>query len=91
MPAPEPVWTVIVVSLSIEAGYTDRDADAEAEVLRAAGQPASVLLSSFYRNLRPGYWVVSSGRFRTRAEAQAHAATLQALGYVDAYPRSLER
>ena len=91
VPAPNRVWTVIVHSLPVASGATRRDAERRLPELHARGHQAAVLHSTDYPSLRPGYWAVSSGRFRTQAEAQAHATRLQAQGYAGAYPRWLER
>jgi serine/threonine-protein kinase len=68
-----------------------RTAERAASQVRARGYESGVLLSTEYRSLRPGYWVVYSGRFATEAEAAAHAERLRRAGYTTAYPRELAR
>ena len=51
------------------------------------GLPAGVLYSSDFSSLRPGYWVVFSGKFASSDEASAQASEARSLGYSDSYPR----
>ena len=76
-------WTVQVSSVR------DRgDAEALRTRLRAAGREAGVLESSDFTELEPGYYVVFSGTFSSRAEAIAHAAALRST-YSDVFARRL--
>lgn len=70
-PEGETAWTVIVLSTEDEAGARGR-----AQELAAGGTQVGVLNSSDYGSLRPGFWVVFSGRYETSEEAQAAAAGL---------------
>jgi hypothetical protein len=54
--------------------------------VQATGQPAGVLQSSDFSTLRPGYYVVFSGVFSTRAQAAAQARQL-ASSFPGAYSR----
>jgi hypothetical protein len=72
-PAGTTAWTAQVSSVRDEG-----DADALRARLRAAGEAAGVLESSDFDELEPGYYVVFSGTFGSRAEAIAHAAALRA-------------
>lgn len=85
------VWTVIIDSLAVAEGKTRQDADRQAASVRARGTEADVLFSNDYRSLNRGYWVVYSGRFRTKAEVDAHAAVLRQRGYSASYPRLIAR
>lgn len=85
------VWTVIIDSLAVAEGKTRQDADRQAAAIRARGTEADVLFSNDYRSLNRGYWVVYSGRFRTKAEVDAHAAVVRQRGYSTSYPRLLAR
>ena len=67
-PAGEEAWTVVVLSSTSKA-----DADRRAKELVDAGTPAGVLRSDDYSSLRAGYWVVFSGQYETREEAQTAA------------------
>lgn len=94
-PAATPVtaanWTVILHSYVIADGETRDDAEAEAARIRALGWDANVLLSDDWTSLRPGYWVVYSGSFRTASQAQAYTDRLRAAGFGEAYARLLAR
>jgi hypothetical protein len=46
-----------------------------------------VLWSSDYSSLRPGYWFVFSGSYKTAGEAAEHVADATAAGFRGAYPR----
>lgn len=74
--------TAILASKSSEA-----DARAMQREASARGLDAGVLHSSDFRSLRPGYWVVFSGRFGSSGDASRRAARAKELGYGDAYPR----
>jgi sporulation related protein len=65
-------WTAVLSSVRSES-----DARAAKARLRAAGEPAGVLDSSDFPDLRPGYWVVFSGRYQDRARAIAQATALR--------------
>jgi hypothetical protein len=82
-------WIVIVNSLPRAEGKTRQDAEREANDV--ALYDGHTLLSDDYKSLRPGYWVVYSGQFRSEAEAQWHANHLHKQGWPTAYPRLLER
>ena len=82
---------IIRVGRAVSEGKTRQDAEREAAAIRARGDEASVLFSSDYPSLNPGYWVVHSGRFRSQAEADAHASQLRQKGYATPYPRLLAR
>jgi cell division septation protein DedD len=72
-PEGEEAWTVILLS-----SESRPPADARAGELAAAGTPVGVLHSDDFSSLRPGYWVVFSGRYATVEEAQAAASGLGA-------------
>lgn len=76
-------WTAILSSVRDEA-----DARAAKSRVAASGEPAGVLRSSDFPDLRPGYWVVFSGRYDDRAEAIAQATRLRP-GFPGAYARRL--
>jgi len=75
-----PGWLVI-------ADVSDRHARAlaRARELRRAGEPATVVQTILFANLRPRLFAVVAGRFDDRAAAEARLAALRALapkGYV---------
>jgi hypothetical protein len=71
-PAGTSAWTAVLSSVRSES-----DARAAKARLRAAGEPAGVLFSSDFPDLRPGYWVVFSGRYQDRSSAIAQATALR--------------
>jgi hypothetical protein len=72
-PDGEEAYTVVLLS------STDRaDADARAEEFVDRGTPAGVLRSDDHGSLRPGYWVVFSGRYEAQEEAETALADLGA-------------
>jgi hypothetical protein len=83
-PAGTTAWTAVLASLRTEA--TARSAKSR---VVAGGDPAGVLFSSDFSNLRPGYWVVFSGRYGSREPAIAQAARLKDL-FPTAYARRVE-
>jgi hypothetical protein len=66
---------------SLEEAQGTRD-----EVQSSTGEPAGVLYSNDFEDLRPGYYVVFSGVFDTKGDAQAQAARLD-----DDYPGTYAR
>ena len=66
-PAGKNAWTVVLAS-------TRSRAEAQKKA-RAAGGGAGVLHSDDYSSLRKGYWVVFSGQFDTRKQAEAAATS----------------
>jgi hypothetical protein len=82
-PAGTTAWTVQLSSVRVEsAARTIRDQ------ARARGDTAGVLFSSSFDELEPGYYVVFSGTFDSRAEAISRASALRAR-YPGAFARRL--
>ena len=71
-PAGETAWTAILSSLGIESAAT-----AAKSKLESQGEPAGVLFSSDFPDLRPGYWVVFSGTYSTKQPAVNQATKLR--------------
>jgi septal ring-binding cell division protein DamX len=65
-------WTVALIS-----SRSQSTANAEASRLAAAGLRVGVLDSSQHPSMKPGFWVVFSGRYPGQAQAAAAAITLQ--------------
>lgn len=51
----------------------------------ATGIPVGLLYSSDYSSMHPGHWIVFSGTYTSRAQADAAATRLQAKGQASAY------
>jgi|SRR5580704_5098572 hypothetical protein len=81
-----PGWTVVLA-----AEHTRAAAYRVAERVAARGIDVGVLDSSQHPSLKPGYWVVFSGRYPTQAGAQSASAQLVSLGQSYAHPRLVGR
>jgi hypothetical protein len=77
-------YTVVVDVIPAKAA-----AKARATAVAAAGIPVGLLYSSDYSSMRPGDWIVFSGTYTTRAQADAAATRLQAKGEPGAYAFSV--
>ncbi len=82
-PVGETAWTAILSSVRSEV-----DARAAKDRVAATGEPAGVLFSTDFPDLRPGYWVVFSGTYDDRGEAIAQAERLRP-DFPGAYARRL--
>jgi hypothetical protein len=79
-------YTTILASLASEG-----EARRVQAVARERGLDAGVLYSTRYSSLRPGYWVVFSGKSSSQQSADRRAARAKSLGYGKAYPRFVSR
>jgi len=77
-----PGWTVALSSSRHRA-----TAIADAQRMSAAGIQVGVLDSTLHPHLRPGFWVVFSGRYPTKSQALAAASQLINLGQPRAHAR----
>lgn len=77
-------WTAVLSSVRSEP-----DARAAKGRIAKGGDPAGVLLSSDFPDLRPGYWVVFSGMYDSRSTAIAQAVKLRP-DFPTAYARRIE-
>jgi len=83
-PAKGTAYTDVLESVALTSGRAI--AVARAHAAKAAGLPkAGVLVSTDYKSLHPGYYVVFSGVFPTPAAASAALAAAHARGFPDAY------
>ncbi|HTX45559.1 MAG TPA: zinc ribbon domain-containing protein [Solirubrobacteraceae bacterium] len=73
-------WTV-----ALGAGTSHAAADTRARAIAADGVQVGVLDSNLHPALRPGHWIVFSGRYPTKAQARAAAAQLVSLGHAHAH------
>ncbi|MDX6609996.1 MAG: hypothetical protein QOF85_1921 [Solirubrobacterales bacterium] len=74
-------------SAMLGAFSSELRADRLQEEASERGLPTGVVYSSNFSSLKPGYWVVFSGKFATFDEASAQASEARSLGYADSYPR----
>lgn len=83
-PAGTSAWTAILASVRSES-----DARSAKSRVAAEGEPAGVLFSSDFPDLRSGYWVVFSGSYPDRGTAIAQATKLRP-DFPGAYARRIE-
>ncbi|HWF72123.1 MAG TPA: SPOR domain-containing protein [Solirubrobacteraceae bacterium] len=96
-PATTPTSTPLATWPAGVSGYTvvlgvipsKSAATASAKKIAATGIPAGVLYSSDYSSMRPGDWIVFSGTYTTRAQADTAAATAKTKGQPGAYAFSV--
>jgi hypothetical protein len=89
-PAGQSGWTVVLESIPTRAGRSlavARARDASRDGLSEVG----VLDSSRYSSLHPGYYVVFSGIYASRPEAERARAAASAKGFGTAYTRQITR
>jgi hypothetical protein len=81
-------WTIVLFSYPKTAGA----AQAQATALRAAQHglgKVGVLDSSRYASLQPGYYVVFTGIYGSKSDADASVATARQAGFPGAYSRQV--
>ena len=83
-PVGRTAWTAILASTRSES-----DARSAKTQVAGAGDPAGVLFSTDFAELRPGYWVVFSGTYDSRNTAIAQAVKLRP-DFPSAYARRIE-
>ena len=89
-PASQNGFTVVLESIPTSAGRSF--ALARARAASRSGLPkVGVLDSGRYSSLHPGYFVVFSGIYGTRSEADQARVTASAKGYPAAYAREIRR
>jgi hypothetical protein len=89
-PASRNGFTVVLESIPATAGRSF--ALARARAAARSGLPrVGVLNSRRYSSLHPGYYVVFSGVYATRSEADQARVTASAKGYPAAYAREIRR
>jgi hypothetical protein len=99
-PAPPPVvevvdwpedkngWTIVLASLPATTGRAEATARAR-RASRAGLDQVGVIDSSRYASLHAGYFVIFSGIYDTRAEAEQNVRAARARGYDAAYVREI--
>jgi hypothetical protein len=89
-PARGDAYTVVLASVAVGAGRGT--AERRALELRLRGlKPVGILVSSQFRSLRPGYFVVYSGVYETRRAAQRALARVRAKAGRSAYTLRVAR
>ena len=80
-------WPTGVTGFTVVLGVmpAKEAAKASATTIAATGIPVGLLHSNDYSSMRPGDWIVFSGTYTTRTQADAAATRLQAKGQPAAY------
>jgi hypothetical protein len=89
-PAGRSGWTVVLASIPTRAGRAFAVSRARSAA-NAGLASVGVLVSGLYSSLHPGYYVVFSGVYASKSEADAAARTAAAKGFRTAYSREITR
>ncbi len=89
-PANENGWTIVLVSYPKTNGAAAARSTAEQAAKAGLGR-AGVLDSSSYASLQPGYYVVFTGIYGSKADADAAVPTARQAGFGGAYSRQIAR
>jgi type IV secretory pathway VirB10-like protein len=85
-PSGKTAYTVILVS-----SKNRRQAYAKAREARTRGIDAGVLHSNGYSALKPGYWLVFAGQYKTVTEARLRLGDYASKGFPGSYPRRIKK
>ena len=77
-------WTII-----IESATTQSKAESVATSAQGSGETVGILKSDDFSSLNAGYWVVFSGHYTSKSEAQSHLDDVRA-SHHDAYVRRIQ-
>ena len=89
-PANENGWTIVLVSYPKSFGHPQAAATAKQAAKSGLGQ-VGIVDSSRYASLQPGYYVVFTGIYGSKADADAAVATAKQAGFPGAYSREIAR
>jgi hypothetical protein len=89
-PRNENGWTIVLVSYPKTNGRPSALQTAD-KAARSGLDQVGVLDSSLYASLQPGYYVVFTGVYPSKAEADAAVATARQAGFGGAYSRQIAR
>ena len=89
-PSNENGWTIVLVSYPKTTGAASAHAKA-VQAAKAGLSAAGVLDSSNYASLQPGYLVVFTGVYASKADADAAVSTARQAGFAGAYSRQIAR
>ena len=89
-PANENGWTIVLVSYPKTNGAASASQTA-AHAAKAGLPKVGVLDSSSYASLQPGYLVVFTGIYGSKADADAAVSTARQAGFGGAYSRQIAR
>lgn len=83
-------WTIVLVSYPKTFGHDEALATAK-RAAKAGLNEVGVIDSSGYASLQPGYFVVFTGIYGSKADADAAVATARQAGFPGAYSRQIAR
>jgi cell division septation protein DedD len=89
-PANEIGWTIVLVSYPKTFGHPQALQTAT-KAAKAGLTQVGVVDSSLYASLQPGYYVVFTGIYPSRADADAAVGTARQAGFPGAYSREIAR
>jgi hypothetical protein len=89
-PRNENGWTIVLVSYPKTNGRPSALQTAD-KAARSGLKQVGVLDSSLYASLQPGYYVVFTGVYPAKADADAAVATARQAGFGGAYSRQIAR
>ncbi|HUZ81155.1 MAG TPA: zinc ribbon domain-containing protein [Gaiellaceae bacterium] len=89
-PANENGWTIVLVSYP-KTGGADAARRTAAQAAKAGLTEVGVLDSSSYASLQPGYFVVFTGIYGSKSDADAAVPTARQAGFGGAYSRQIAR
>jgi hypothetical protein len=89
-PANKNGWTIVLVSYPKQGGRAAAVATA-AKAVKARLRQVGVLDSGTYASLQPGYFVVFTGVFASKDDADAGVSTARQAGFGGAYSRQIAR
>ncbi len=87
-PAGESGWTIVLVSYPKTIGEADAAATATRAAKNGLGE-VGIIDSSRYASLQPGYYVVFTGIYSSKTDADAAVATARQAGFAGAYSRQI--
>jgi hypothetical protein len=89
-PANENGWTIVLVSYPKQGGRPAALTTA-ARAVKAKLRQVGILDSGLYASLQPGYYVVFTGIFSSKDDADAAVSTARQAGFGGAYSRQIAR
>lgn len=89
-PANENGWTIVLVSYPKTNGRPSALATAS-KAAQSGLRQAGILDSSSFASLQPGYFVVFTGIYGSKSDAEAGVATARQAGFGGAYSRQIAR
>jgi hypothetical protein len=89
-PVDENGWTIVLVSFPKTTGHDQAYATAT-RAAKSGLEPVGVIDSDKYASLQPGYYVVFTGVYGGKTEADSSVATARQAGFPGAYSRAIAR